>query len=266
MIARSPLPRPAIAGDVLQGLSRTPKSLPPKLFYDAAGSALFDRITTLPEYYLTRCEMEILQRSGAEICDAIGGCGQVVEFGPGNGSKAEALLRRLAGRQLRTEYVPLDISREALAEAARRITGAFSGVRVRPQVADFSRPFTLPNGAAGRLVLYLGSSIGNLDEGDARELLRRIRRALRPGDKLLLGADLVKPARVLLAAYDDAQGVTAAFNKNVLARINRELGGGFDLDSFRHVALWNRAAGHVYARTLNFQIRLSSKARGPGKG
>lgn len=244
-MALNPIPLGQIAADVLRGLSSTPKSLPPKLFYDARGSALFDRITTLPEYYPTRCEREILESRSREICDAAGHGLQIVELGPGDGSKAELLLRELSRRQLRIEYVPIDISHDALAAAAHRLASNLPKVRVAPLVADFSRNLPLPASRSRRLALYLGSSIGNLDHDDAAALLRRLRHSLSTGDKLLLGADLVKPEPILLAAYDDAAGVTAAFNKNLLARINRELEGNFDLDAFAHRALWNAAASRI---------------------
>lgn len=255
MTAVPNIPLAGIAADVLEGLSRTPKSLPPKLFYDAQGSALFDRITELPEYYLTRAERSILELRGAEICDVAGRALQVVELGPGDGSKAALLLRHLARRQLRVEYVPIDISHEALFAAAERLHAEFPNVQVRPVVADISQEFRLPASRARRLVLYLGSSIGNFDPPAAIALLKSVRRWLRSRDKLLLGADLVKPEPLLLAAYDDPGGLTAAFNKNVLARINRELGGHFNLDNFRHLALWNPAASRMemYLESLRGQ-------------
>lgn len=255
MTALPAIPLAGIAAEVLEGLSRNPKSLPPKLFYDGEGSALFDRITELPEYYLTRAERSILELRGAEICDVAGRALQVVELGPGDGSKAALLLRHLARRQLRVDYVPIDISHEALFAAAERLHREFPNVQVRPVVADITQEFSLPPTRARRLVLYLGSSIGNFDPADAAALLQGVRRCLRTRDKLLLGADLVKPESLLRAAYDDPGGVTAAFNKNVLGRINRELGGHFQLDSFRHVALWNPAASRMemYLESLREQ-------------
>lgn len=245
MTALPLLPLPGIAGDVLEGLSRTPKSLPPKLFYDAAGSALFDRITELPEYYLTRAERSLLELHGAEICAAAGESLEVVELGPGDGSKAALLLRHLTRRQLRVDYLPIDISQQALVTASDHLQPQFANLHVRPVVADISQSFRLPPAQFRRLVIYLGSSIGNFDPADAVGLLTRVRKSLRAGDKLLLGADLVKPEPILHAAYDDSRGITAAFNKNVLARINRELGGHFDLDAFRHLAIWNPSASRM---------------------
>lgn len=255
MTALTAIPLPSIAGEVLDGLSRTPKSLPPKLFYDAAGSILFNRITELPEYYLTRAERSFLEVRGAEICDIAGRSLQVVELGPGDGSKAELLLGHLARRQLRVDYIPLDISHEALLSASERLHARFTNVHVRPVVADMSQEFALPPSRTRRLVLYLGSSIGNFDPPDAIALLRRIRRSLRKGDQLLLGADLVKPEATLVAAYDDPAGVTASFNKNLLGRINRELGGHFNLGAFRHLAQWNAAASRMemYLESLRDQ-------------
>jgi dimethylhistidine N-methyltransferase len=242
----SPLAIGGIAPDVAAGLSRRPRALSPKLFYDAAGSALFDRITELPEYYLTRTERAILQAHAPEMIAAAGETLEVVELGAGSASKTGILLAAALRRQLRCRYCPIDVSREALAIAEKRLREQLPGLRVRPLVADYTQTLPLPSrNGHRRLALYLGSSIGNFDPPDAIAVLRRLRRQLRPGDALLLGTDLAKDASVLLPAYDDAQGVTAAFNKNVLARINRELGGDFDLDAFRHVAEWNPRASRM---------------------
>lgn len=245
MIAIEQRPIPEIAADVLEGLTRSPKALPPKLFYDAEGSALFEEITRLPEYYLTRTELSILEQNADEICRWAGNNLSLVELGAGSARKTRTLIRALAARQLRVLYVPVDISRPALGEAQRALEAEFRCVKVHPVARDFSDLSFLRSVPAPRLVLYIGSSIGNLDEPDAIGLLRGLRCAMGAHDHLLLGTDLVKPPDVLLAAYDDAAGVTARFNKNVLARINRELGGHFDLETFRHVACWNAASSRI---------------------
>lgn len=231
-----------IAEDVFAGLSGQPKSLPAKLFYDAAGSDLFEQITQLPEYYLTRAETEILVRRAGDICHRAGLGLTVVELGAGTAQKTRLLLQALSKRQLIVPYVPVDVCEPALREAADALERDYPAVRVRPQVSDFSDLGFLRHTRAPRLVLYIGSSIGNFDPPDALALMRRLRAELSEGDHLLLGTDLVKDRSVLVPAYDDAAGVTARFNKNVLARINRELGGQFDLDQFEHVARWNPEA------------------------
>lgn len=242
MIARELLSLPSFAEDVEQGLSSSPKTLPCKLFYDQAGSALFEQITRLPEYYLTRTELEILTDRSGEIAQEVHPGVTVVELGSGTATKTTTLLQAFARRQLRVPYLPVNISPAALAEARDRVESQCPRVSVRPVVADFADGFGFLRNIPGRkLVLYLGSSIGNFDPGPAVEMLSQIRSQLAPGDALLLGTDLVKDPSILVPAYDDAQGVTARFDKNILARLNRELGANFDLDFFRHVAIWNPA-------------------------
>ena len=254
MTAASALPLPSIGPDVCAGLARRPRSLPPKLFYDAAGSALFDRITELPEYYLTRTERAILQAHAPEMIAAAGETLEVIELGAGSASKTGILLAAALRRQMRCRYCPVDVSPEALALAAKRLRAELPGLRVRPLVADYTQGVAFPSrNGHRRLALYLGSSIGNFDPPDAIAVLRRLRGQLRAGDALLLGTDLVKSKAVLLPAYDDTQGVTAAFNKNILAHINRELCGDFDLARFRHVAEWN-------ARHSRMEMYLESTA------
>ena len=229
---------PPIAADVLHGLRRTPKSLPPYLFYDAAGSALFEQITHLAEYYLTRTELLILRDSADAIAASLPAIRSVVELGAGSAPKTGVLLQALRSRTPELTYIPVDISPTALQGAADRMLKTLANFRVRPSVRDYtSQP--LPSARSPRLVLYLGSSIGNFDPPDAARLLRRIAGQLGPGGALLLGTDLRKSSSILLPAYDDAQGVTARFNLNLLARLNRELGADFDSSSFRHVAIWN---------------------------
>jgi L-histidine Nalpha-methyltransferase len=225
MIARELIALPSFTRDVEEGLSGSPKTLPCKLFYDQAGSALFEQITALPEYYLTRTELEILRDRGGEIVQEVRPGVTVVELGSGTAAKTTTLLQAFSRRQLRVPYVPVDISPAALAEARERVELQCPRVSVRPVVADFSHGFAFLRSIPGRkLVLYLGSSIGNFDPGPAVEMLRQIHDQLDTGDALLLGTDLVKDPAILVPAYDDAQGVTALFDKNILAHLNRELG------------------------------------------
>lgn len=250
----------AIADEVFDGLTRTPKALAPKLFYDEAGSALFEEITRLPEYYLTRTERCILERHALEIARTLHAGTSVVELGAGNGEKTGILLSALGRRNLRVDYFPVELSRSAVAQAKTQLEEKFGFLRVHPVVADFCADLDfIRQVPPPRLVLYIGSSIGNLDPEQAQALLCNVRAQLVPGDALLLGMDLVKDPSVLLAAYDDSQGVTARFNLNLLARINRELGGRFDLDSFRHVAEWNprQSRMEMYLESLcEQQVRI----------
>jgi L-histidine Nalpha-methyltransferase len=240
MIAIEQRPVSEMVGDVFEGLTKTPKSLPPRLFYDAAGSALFEEITRLPEYYLTRTESALLQKYAGDIAERVGANVNVIELGAGTAAKTGTILKALSQRQLRVDYYPVDISSSALQVAVKSLNGSYPQVRVHPVATNYIADSQFLESVSGRkLVLYLGSSIGNFEPDEALDLLTRMRAHMDEGDYLLLGTDLVKDTTVLLPAYDDAQGVTARFNKNVLARINRELGGNFDLDLFRHVALWN---------------------------
>lgn len=245
MIVTKPAVLPGIADDVREGLARSPKALPPRLFYDAEGSALFEQITRLPEYYLTRTETEILEAHAEEMAALVGPQGTLVELGAGTAKKTQILVRALLRRQLQVRYIPIDISQVALEQAKRSLELESDFVKVSPRVGALEDLAFLQEVAPPRLVLYIGSSIGNLEEDEAVHLLRSIRENSSAGDHLLLGADLAKDPRVLLPAYNDAQGVTARFNKNVLARINRELDGEFDLQSFRHVAEWNPDASRI---------------------
>jgi dimethylhistidine N-methyltransferase len=237
---------PAIASAVRAGLTANPKRLPPWLFYDDRGSALFDAITRLPEYYLTRTELAILERHAPAIVDAAGAPTSVVELGAGSAPKTGVLLEAVKGRRADATYVPVDVSRGALAVALRRLALAFPRLVIRPVVARYPEQLAFLNTVPGpRLVLFLGSSIGNYEPAAATALLAAVRRRLAPGDAVLLGTDLRKSAALLEPAYDDAAGVTAEFNKNLLVRINRELGGAFDPDAFRHRATWNRFASRI---------------------
>jgi L-histidine N-alpha-methyltransferase len=245
-----PLLSPSMGEDVRRGLDGSPKSLPPYLFYDDLGSELYEQITELPEYYLTRAERAIFHARAREIAARAGGSAprplNVIELGAGSASKTEVLLRAVLERQATCLYVPIDVSRAAIADAERRLRAGLPRVRTRPLVMTHEQALrVLPDIEPPHLVLFIGSSVGNLTDGDAAALLRGIHSALSGETFLLLGTDLRKSPEVLLPAYDDAAGVTAAFNKNLLTRINRELGGHFDLDRFRHVARWNDAASRI---------------------
>jgi L-histidine Nalpha-methyltransferase len=243
-----------IADDVLTGLSATPKSLPPKLFYDAIGSGLFDEITRLPEYYPTRLETQIFRDHAVEMIRAAGEQLDIVELGAGMATKTRLLLREVLKRQLVVNYTPVDISADVLDVCASSLRRELLRVKVDPCVADFSMAMPrLPQAKNTRLMLYIGSSIGNFDPEHAQQLLESMRLSLRRGDALLLGTDMRKDEATLVAAYDDSLGVTAKFNKNLLARINRELGADFNLAKFRHVALWNSEESRI-------EIYLESEA------
>ncbi|ARF58681.1 L-histidine N(alpha)-methyltransferase [Streptomyces gilvosporeus] len=225
----------ALRADVTQGLTRTPKQLPPKWFYDARGSELFEEITRLPEYYPTRAEREILLARAPQIAAATD-ARTLIELGSGSSDKTRHLIGALTG--LHT-YVPVDVSESALTSAGKALLTEHPGLTVHALVADFQEGLTLPGTPGPRLLAFLGGTIGNLLPGERAAFLRSVHELLSPGDALLLGTDLVKDEATLVAAYDDAQGVTAAFNKNVLQVINRELGGDFDPADFEHVAVWN---------------------------
>jgi len=237
---------PSTAADVIDGLTVTPKWLPPRLFYDARGSELFEEITLLPEYYLTRTERTIFERYADEMVEQAGTNLSVFELGAGTATKTQLILRALTRRQQRITYVPVDVSHSALAQCADDLNVKLPQVDVQPIVADYTRGIARLKSVRGRkLVLYIGSSIGNFEPDEATAVLTRVREGLKAGDSLLLGVDLAKSTDVLLPAYDDAQGVTAAFNKNVLVRLNNELAADFDLDSFQHRAVWNGSESRI---------------------
>jgi dimethylhistidine N-methyltransferase len=231
--------------DVLAGLREHPKRISPIYLYDARGSALFDQICELPEYYPTRTETQILSEHGDDIARCIGEEAMLVEFGSGSSIKTRLLLDRLPTL---AAYVPVDISRSHLLNAAHGIADAYPHIEVLPVCADFTQPFPVPKSArpASRIVVFFpGSTIGNFDPPEALSLMRVMRETAGPHGGLLVGADLVKDPARLVRAYDDAAGVTAAFNLNVLRRLNRELGADFDLASFRHRAVWNDSARRI---------------------
>jgi L-histidine N-alpha-methyltransferase len=256
----------AVALEARRGLTSVRKSLAPWLFYDEAGSQIFEQITALPEYYLTRTERDIFTAHANDIFHTLGLAETnppdartipfarpltIVELGAGTASKTGILLRALARRQTSVLYQPIDISPTALDEAHIQLEAAIPGVTIRPQVANYvSGSVHIERPAHARvLALYIGSSIGNFSPAEARQILTRLRAQLQPGDALLLGTDLApcapevavptKSASTLLAAYNDKEGVTAAFNRNVLSRLNRELGANFQPEQFAHRALWN---------------------------
>ncbi|MBW5250772.1 L-histidine N(alpha)-methyltransferase [Streptomyces sp. P01-B04] len=225
----------ALRADVLHGLTQQPKTLPPKWFYDARGSELFEEITRLPEYYPTRAEREILIDRAAEIA-AASGARTLVELGSGSSEKTRHLLDALTDLH---SYVPVDVSESALRGAADALLKERPELSVHALIADFTADLSLPDTPGPRLVAFLGGTIGNLLPAERAGFLSSVRSMLSPGDTLLLGTDLVKDEKVLVAAYDDAAGVTAAFNRNVLSVVDRELGADFAPDDFEHVARWN---------------------------
>ena len=239
--------RAALRSDAERGLRSTPKDIPPKWFYDDRGSQLFDDITRLPEYYPTRRERAILDARASEIA-ALTGADTLVELGSGTSEKTRLLLDALRDAGTLDRFVPFDVSEQTLRDAAIAIESEYPGVDVHAVVGDFERH--LPNLPAGgrRLVAFLGGTIGNLAPHERAAFLATIASGLGPGDSLLLGTDLVKPVERLVAAYDDAQGVTAAFNRNVLLVLNRELGATFDPDDFEHRARWNEQAEWIEMR------------------
>jgi L-histidine Nalpha-methyltransferase len=228
----------ALRRDVLDGLAASPKSLPPKWFYDSVGSDLFDQITRLPEYYPTRAEAEILRARSAEIA-SVSGADTLVELGSGTSEKTRTLLRALDDGGTLRRFVPFDVDASMLSAAATAIQREYPDIEIAAVCGDFEEHLSeIPEGGR-RLFVFLGSTIGNLTADPRAEFLAALAAVMRPGDSLLLGTDLVKDTGRLVAAYDDAAGVTAQFNRNVLAVINRELDADFDVDAYRHVARWN---------------------------
>jgi L-histidine N-alpha-methyltransferase len=240
---------PTFAEDVRRGLTSSPKFLYPKYFYDELGSLLFEAITVLPEYYPTRAEAEILRTHASEILATLGGPVWLLELGSGDGQKTRLVIEALLARQGKLEYVPVDISESAVETSSRSLLFSYPDLRITGYIGEYQtalRKIREDRRAPGlTLVLFLGSTLGNLDPEERRVLLRDIRALLDPGEGFLLGVDLKKPESVLVPAYDDALGVTAAFNLNLLVRVNRELGGEFDLGAFRHKAVYNPREGRM---------------------
>ena len=243
-----PAPADDFATSVRAGLTAAPKRLEPRFFYDELGSALFDAICTLPEYYVTRAETEVLAMHADDMAAAFPSPARLVELGSGTARKTRLLLDAVLRRQRTLDYAPVDVDAVTLEKTGRALLGEYDRLRVHAVSADFRDPacaFAALPPAARTVVLFLGSTIGNLDPGEAAGMLRNLRTALTPGDALLLGVDLRKAKTVLEPAYDDALGVTAAFNLNLLQRINRELGGHFALHRFAHLAFYDQEAGRI---------------------
>jgi L-histidine Nalpha-methyltransferase len=242
----------AMRDDVRRGLTATPKFLPPKWHYDARGSALFDAITRLPEYYLTRCERAILEKNAAEIATAAG-ADTLIELGSGTSAKTRLLLSAMSAAGTLERFIPFDVDEATLREAAAAIGREYPALRVHAVVGDFERHLSMLPGGGTRMVAFLGSTIGNLTPAVRGQFLADLSGALVPGDMLLLGVDLVKSPERILRAYDDPGGVTAEFSRNVLRVLNDRLGADFDPDAFDHVPRWSAADEWV-------DIRLRSQS------
>ena len=252
----------AFARDVHAGLTRKAKSLPPKYFYDELGSRLFEAICWLPEYYLTRAEGEILETNADEIVSSIEGPVRLLELGSGSAEKTRYLIEALLSKQPKLHYLPVDISDSSLELASQRLLRLYPGLRITAFAADY---FTALQALATRVPtdhkcrtvgVFLGSNIGNFGRDESREFLRAVRKLLHPQDALLLGADLKKPSEILIPAYADSLGVTAAFNLNLLARINRELGGDFDVKKFQHSATYNAELGRIEIHLVSAEPQI----------
>jgi dimethylhistidine N-methyltransferase len=252
----------SFAADVLAGLTAKPKSLPPKYFYDAAGSALFERITQLPEYYPTRCELALLHDNAPAIASLFPQNCALIEFGSGSSKKARILLGAAATIEA---YIPVDLSGDFLQQDAALLRRDVPRLAVHPVIADFTKSFAIPPALAAlpRVGFFPGSTIGNFERHEAAAFLRHAGETLGPGAVLVIGIDLVKDPAILCPAYNDAEGVTAKFNLNLLARINRELGADFDLGTFEHHACYNREHNRIemhLASTRRQKVRVNGKA------
>ena len=249
----------ALRADVLRGLTATPKTLPPKWFYDERGSELFDEITRLPEYYPTRAERSILVEHAGDVAAACG-ADTLVELGSGTSEKTRLLLTALREAGGLARFVPFDVDPSVLRAAGTAVAREYPGVAVHAVVGDFERHLPLLPSGGRRLVAFLGSTIGNFEPAPRAEFLRSLASTLTAGDSFLLGTDLVKDPARLVAAYDDSGGVTAAFDRNVLAVVNRELKADFDLDAFDHVARWDAGAEWVEMRLRSRRAQTVSIA------
>jgi L-histidine Nalpha-methyltransferase len=239
--------RDTLADDVRAGLTKRLKQLPPKYFYDARGSRLFDRITTLPEYYPSRCEREILNRRAPEIVRG-SQAAELVELGSGSASKTRALLYAMAGEGTLRRYVPLDVSQVTVESCAAELSELYPGLQVHGVVGDFGRDLARVPVGQHRLFAFLGGTIGNFYPDERADFLGRLRELMEPDDRLLIGTDLVKDRSVLEAAYNDSQGVTAEFNRNVLRVVNEGLGANFAPEAFEHVAFFDEANAWIEMR------------------
>lgn len=242
---------PPFLDEVIAGLDHSPPQLPPKLFYDAKGSRLFDEITELPEYYLTRTERVILRKNVKEIAEAIGSNAALIEFGSGSSDKTQILL---SGLPSLTAYVPIDISGKHLEQTTRRLRERFNGFEILPVIADYSDDVDLPplpKRTKTKVVFFPGSTIGNFHPDEAISFLRGMAHIAGPDCGILLGLDLVKDEQTLLHAYNDLSGVTAAFNLNILVRLNREAGANFELENWEHRAVWNAEKSRIEMHLLS---------------
>jgi L-histidine N-alpha-methyltransferase len=230
--------RQQMVRDVRQGLTGSPKQLSPKYFYDERGSELFEEITQLPEYYLTRAERQLLEQRIAEIIRQVHPC-SLVELGAGSATKTRIILDEMRANGCAQCYVPVDVSKDFLEATAVQLRADYPDVEIKPVVSDITEPFELPTLASPTLVAFLGSTIGNFPREQAIRLLSHIAGAMAPADRFLLGADLIKDGEVINRAYNDSRGVTAAFNLNVLQRLNRELDADFPIDSYAHRAFYS---------------------------
>jgi L-histidine Nalpha-methyltransferase len=246
--------RQQMVRDVREGLTKSPKQLSPKYFYDERGSELFEEITQLPEYYLTRAERMLLERRISEIITAVRPC-SLVELGAGSATKTRIILDEMRSNGCAECYVPVDVSKEFLEAAAVQLRADYVDVQVMPLVSDITEPFALPPVASPTLVAFLGSTIGNFPREEAVRLLSHIAGEMGPSDRFLLGADLIKDPAIINRAYNDSSGVTAAFNLNILERFNRELGANFPLSDYEHRAFYSsehhRVEMHLIARTAH---------------
>ena len=246
--------RQQMVRDVREGLTKSPKQLSPKYFYDERGSELFEEITQLPEYYLTRAERMLLERRISEIITAVRPC-SLVELGAGSATKTRIILDEMRSNGCAECYVPVDVSKEFLEAAAVQLRADYVDVQVMPLVSDITEPFALPPVASPTLVAFLGSTIGNFQREEAVRLLSHIAGEMGPSDRFLLGADLIKDPAIINRAYNDSSGVTAAFNLNILERLNRELGANFPVGEYEHRAFYSsenhRVEMHLIARTAH---------------
>jgi L-histidine N-alpha-methyltransferase len=246
--------RQQMVRDVRQGLTKTPKQLSPKYFYDERGSELFEEITQLPEYYLTRAERSLLEQRISEIITTVRPC-SLVELGAGSASKTRLILDEMRSSGCAECYVPIDVSKDFLEATALQLEADYPDIRITPVVSDITEPFTLPPVASPTLAAFLGSTIGNFPREPAIRLLSHIARAMGPSDRFLLGADLRKDPEIINHAYNDSKGVTAAFNLNILQRLNRELGADFPVGDYDHRAFYSsehhRVEMHLIARNAH---------------
>ena len=249
--------RRSMAHDVRRGLGSRPKTLPPKYFYDARGSRLFEAITRLPEYYLTDAERSILEAEGDRIVEQAG-AEALVEYGSGSAGKTELLLRAMHRAGRLRGYAPIDVSPDPVREVAEALTDRYGDLRVVGIIADFESRIDLPFAGLRRLVLFLGSTIGNFRRAEAVAFLHRVGDQLAAEDAFLVGFDLVKDRATLEAAYNDGAGVTAEFNLNVLRVLNRELDGDFDLDAFRHRAIWDPGEARIEMHLVSLRDQVAT--------